>query len=159
LMRFPDAAGDYVRVGIAMLGVVPASDMDLKPVVHFETAIASLHRIPPNEGVGYGLEDAAAHERILATLPVGYADGYPRSLSNGKGYVAVRGQRAPVVGKVCMDMTMVDVTSLPGVRVGDSVELFGRQLPIQEVAAAAGTIAYEILSRIPMRVLREQRGG
>ena len=70
-----------------------------------------------------------------------------------------RGQRAPIVGKVCMDMTMVDVTSIPGVGVGDSVELFGRQLPIEEVAAAAGTIAYEILSRIPMRVLREQRGG
>ena len=159
LMRFPDAAGDYVRVGIALLGVVPASDMDLKPVVHFETAIASLHRIPPNEGVGYGLEDAANHERILATLPVGYADGYPRSLSNGRGHVVVRGERVPVVGKVCMDMTMVDVTSIPGVRVGDSVELFGRQLPIEEIAAAAGTIAYEILSRIPMRVLREQRGG
>jgi len=159
LMRFPDAAGDYVRVGIALLGVVPASDMDLKPVVHFETAIASLHRIPPSEGVGYGLEDAANHERILATLPVGYADGYPRSLSNGRGHVVVRGERVPVVGKVCMDMTMVDVTSVPGARVGDSVELFGRQLPIEDVAAAAGTIAYEILSRIPTRVLREQRGG
>ena len=158
-MRIPDAAGDYVRVGIALLGVVPAGKIDLKPVVHFETAIASLHRIPPNEGVGYGLEDAATHERILATLPVGYADGYPRSLSNGKGHVAIRGHRAAVVGKVCMDMTMVDVTSVPGVRIGDSVELFGRQLPIEEVAAAAGTIAYEILSRIPMRVLREQRSG
>ena len=129
------------------------------PVVHFETAIASLHRIPPNEGVGYGLEDAANHERILATLPVGYADGYPRSLSNGRGHVVVRGERVPVVGKVCMDMTMVDVTSVPSARVGDSVELFGRQLPIEDVAAAAGTIAYEILSRIPSRVLREQRGG
>ena len=118
LMRFPNAAGDYVRVGIALLGVVPASDMDLKPVVHFETAIASLHRIPPNEGVGYGLEDAANYERILATLPVGYADGYPRSLSNGRGHVVVRGERVPVVGKVCMDMTMVDVTSVPGARVG-----------------------------------------
>jgi alanine racemase len=159
LMRFPDAAGDYVRVGIALLGVVPASEMDLKPVVHFETAIASLHRIPPNEGVGYGLEDAATHERILATLPVGYADGYPRSLSNGKGHVVVRGHRVAIVGKVCMDMAMVDVTSVPDVHIGDSVELFGRQLPIKEVAAAAGTIAYEILSRIPMRVLREQRGG
>ena len=105
------------------------------------------------------MEDATTHERLLATLPVGYADGYPRSLSNGKGHVAVRGHRAPVVGKVCMDMTMVDVTSVPGVRIGDSVELFGRQLPIEEVAAAAGTIAYEILSRIPTRVLREQRGG
>jgi len=159
LMRFPEAAGDYVRVGIALLGVVPTDEMDLKPVVQFETAIASLHRIPPNEGVGYGLEDAATHERILATLPVGYADGYPRSLSNGKGHVVVRGHRVAIVGKVCMDMAMVDVTSVPGVRIGDSVELFGRQLPIEEVAAAAGTIAYEILSRIPMRVLREQRGG
>ena len=73
--------------------------------------------------------------------------------------MVVRGERVPVVGKVCMDMTMVDVTSVPGARVGDSVELFGRQLPIEDVAAAAGTIAYEILSRVPTRVLREQRGG
>ena len=133
--------------------------MALEPVVHFETTVASLHRIPANEGVGYGLEDAAPFERMIATLPVGYADGYPRSLSNGKGQVIIRGQQAPVVGKVCMDMTLVDVTQISGAQVGDSVELFGRQLPIEELASAAGTIPYEILSRIPMRVLREQRGG
>lgn len=161
MLRFPSGSGDYVRAGIALLGVLPTpSDaLDLEPVVQFETAIASLHSVPANEGVGYGLEDAAPHERTIATLPVGYADGYPRSLSNGKGQVVVRGQKAPVIGKVCMDMTLVDVTHVPNVQVGDSVELFGRQLPIEEMAAAAGTIPYEILSRVPMRVLREQRGS
>ncbi len=133
--------------------------MNLQPVVHFETTIASLHRIPPNEGVGYGLEDAAPIERLIATLPVGYADGYPRSLSNGRGHVVIRSQRARVVGKICMDMTLVDVTSIPGVNIGDNVELFGQQIPIENVAKAAGTIAYEILSRIPTRVIREQRYG
>jgi alanine racemase len=161
MLRFPSASGHYVRAGIALLGVLPTpfNALTLEPVVQFETAIASLHRIPPHEGLGYGLEDSAPHERTIATLPVGYADGYPRSLSNGRGHVIIRGQRAAVVGKVCMDMTMVDVTDISGAQVGDSVELFGRQLPIEDVAAAAGTIAYEILSRIPMRVLREQRGS
>lgn len=161
MLRFPSVSGNYVRAGIALLGILPTpSDaLALEPVVHFETAVASLHRIPANEGVGYGLEDAAPFERKIATLPVGYADGYPRSLSNGKGHVFIRGQQAPVVGKVCMDMTLVDVTQISGAQVGDSVELFGRQLPIEELASAAGTIPYEILSRIPMRVLREQRGG
>lgn len=161
MLRFPAAAGHYVRAGIALLGVlpIPSNALALEPVVQFETVIASLHRIPPNEGLGYGLEDSAPYERTVATLPVGYADGYPRSLSNGRGHVVIHGKRAAVVGKVCMDMTLVDVTDINGVHVGDSVELFGRQLPIEEVAAAAGTIAYEILSRIPMRVLREQRGS
>ena len=139
--------------------MVPDNDMNLQPVVHFETTVASLHRIPPNEGVGYGLEDAAPIERLIATLPVGYADGYPRSLSNGRGHVVIRSQRARVVGKICMDMTLVDVTSIPGVNIGDNVELFGQQIPIENVAKAAGTIAYEILSRIPTRVIREQRYG
>ena len=161
LLRFPDASGQYIRAGIALLGVppTPSNALALEPVVHFETAIASLHRIPPHEGLGYGLEDAAPHERTIATLPVGYADGYPRNLSNGRGHVIIRGHRAAVVGKVCMDMTMVDVTSISGAAVGDSVELFGRQLPIETMAAAAETIPYEILARIPMRVLREQRGS
>ncbi len=159
LIRFPALGGDYIRTGIALLGVVPDNDMNLQPVVHFETTIASLHRIPPNEGVGYGLEDAAPIERLIATLPVGYADGYPRSLSNGRGHVVIRSQRARVVGKICMDMTLVDVTSIPGVNIGDNVELFGQQIPIENVAKSAGTIAYEILSRIPTRVIREQRYG
>jgi len=161
LLRFPEAAGDYVRVGIGLMGIQPdaAESLDLQPVVRFETVISSLHKVPAHEGVGYGLEDAADHERILATLPVGYADGFPRNLSNGVGSVVIHETLVPVVGKVCMDMVMVDVTSLPKTQVGDAVELFGLSQRIESFAADAQTIPYEILTRIPSRVAREQRGN
>jgi len=120
--------------------------------------ISSLHDIPAGEGVGYGLEDAANHSRRIATLPLGYADGFPRNLSNGQGKVVLHGKQARVVGKVCMDMVMVDVTAIPSARAGDEVEVFGTQHRIEEFAAEAGTIPYEILTRIPSRVQREQRG-
>jgi alanine racemase len=105
------------------------------------------------------LEDASDRPRRIATLPLGYADGFPRNLSNGRGHVFVHGTAVPVVGKVCMDMVMVDVTNLPAAQEGDEVEIFGSQQRIEEFAAAAGTIPYEILTRISSRVQREQIGG
>jgi alanine racemase len=139
--------------------LVATPGLNLQPVVRFETSISSLHHVPANEGVGYGFEDAATHPRTLATLPVGYADGFPRNLSNGRGAVTIRGQQARVVGKVCMDLVMVDVSHIPKAAVGDSVEIFGQHQRIEEFAAAAETIPYEILTRIPGRVAREQRGN
>ena len=161
LIRFPENSGDYVRVGIALFGVQPdgAQTLELQPVVRFHTVVSSLHNIPAGEGVGYGLEDAADHPRRVATLPLGYADGFPRNLSNGRGSVVVHGTFAPVVGKVCMDMVMVDVTNIPLAQEGDEVEVFGSEQRIEDFAANAGTIPYEILTRIPSRVQREQRGG
>ncbi len=161
LLRFPEAAGDYVRVGIGLMGVQPDSvdSIELHPVVRFETVISSLHKVPANEGVGYGLEDASNQDRILATLPVGYADGFPRNLSNGAGSVVIHETLVPVVGKVCMDMVMVDVTTIPKAVVGDAVEIFGLKQRIESFAAAAQTIPYEILTRIPSRVSREQHGN
>jgi alanine racemase len=149
-----------VRIGIALFGVEPsqAESLELEPVVRFHTVISSLHDIPAGEGVGYGLEDAANHSRRIATLPLGYADGFPRNLSNGQGKVVLQGKQARVVGKVCMDMVMVDVTAIPSARAGDEVEVFGTQHRIEDFAADAGTIPYEILTRIPSRVQREQRG-
>ena len=160
LVRFPQHSGDYVRIGIALFGVEPshAESLELEPVVRFHTVISSLHDIPAGEGVGYGLEDAANHSRRIATLPLGYADGFPRNLSNGQGKVVLHGKQARVVGKVCMDMVMVDVTAIPSARAGDEVEVFGTQHRIEDFAADAGTIPYEILTRIPSRVQREQRG-
>lgn len=161
LIRFPEEAGDYVRVGIGLLGVqpTPSAPLPLEPVVRFLTSISSLHKIPANEGVGYGLEDASDHERILATLPVGYADGFPRNLSNGKGSVIIHGQKARVVGKVCMDMVMVDVTHLSPLNIGTPVEIFGKTQRIESFAKDAETIPYEILTRIPHRVIRTQSGN
>ena len=160
-LRFPEITGDFVRIGIGLMGIelVATPGLNLQPVVRFETSISSLHHVPANEGVGYGFEDAATHPRTLATLPVGYADGFPRNLSNGRGAVTIRGQQARVVGKVCMDMVMVDVSHIPNAAVGDSVEIFGQHQRIERFAAAAETIPYEILTRIPGRVAREQRGN
>lgn len=161
LVRFPAMAGNYIRAGIGMLGIDPTGNtmLDLHPVVRFETNVSSLHTVPANEGVGYGFEDASETARLVATLPVGYADGFPRNLSNGVGAVVIRGQLARVVGKVCMDMVMVDVTHLPGIQIGDAVEIFGQTQRIEAFALAAQTIPYEILTRIPSRVEREQRGN
>lgn len=162
MIRFPSHAGHYVRVGIGLFGIQTSfadETLDLLPAVRFSTVVSALHRIPAHEGVGYGNEDAAEHERVIATLPLGYADGFPRNLSNGRGQVIINGTPAPVVGKVCMDMTMVDVTHIVGCAVGEEVEIFGRIQPIESFAQQAGTIPYEILTRIPGRVQRIQHQG
>jgi alanine racemase len=162
LIRFPGKAGDYVRTGIGLFGVrvteIPET-WDLQPAVRFTTAISAIHTIPAGEGVGYGFTDASDHPRQVATLPVGYADGFPRHLSHGVGSVAIHGAKAPVVGWVCMDMVMVDVTAIPSAQPGDEVELFGQTISLESFAQAAGTIPYEILTRITARVQRQQRGN
>jgi len=105
------------------------------------------------ESVGYGRRGLAEHEMTLATIAIGYADGYSRTFSRGAGIVLVNGKKAPVVGNVCMDMTMVDISGIEA-KVGDDVIVFGEGLPIQEVAARANTIPYEILTSTSERVKR-----
>jgi alanine racemase len=163
--RFAAQAGDWVRVGIALYGIgdgtAPGERLGLQPALRFRTVISAVRTVPAGEGIGYGSTDPAPHPRRIATLPVGYADGYPRHLSNGAGWVDIQGHRAPVVGRVCMDMTLVDVTTLPPslAQPGMEVILFGDAPRIEDLARAAGTIPYEIIARIPPRVHREQRGG
>lgn len=162
LMRFPEFAGDYVRIGIGLFGVRVADvpiNWELQPAIQFTTVISTIHSINPGDGIGYGMTDTSDALRLVATLPVGYADGFPRHLSHGKGRVAIHGKLAPVVGKVCMDMVMVDVTEIPQTQPGDAVELFGSTISIESFAAAADTIPYEILTRIPARVHRTQSGN
>jgi alanine racemase len=162
LIRFPTFSGDYVRIGIGLFGVRVAdipSTWELRPAIQFTTVISTIHSIAPGEGVGYGMTDISDSLRLVATLPVGYADGFPRHLSHGKGHVAIQGKLAPVVGKVCMDMVMVDVTDIAHAQPGDAVELFGSTISVESFAAAAGTIPYEILTRIPARVHRTQSGN
>ncbi|MGC6533299.1 MAG: bifunctional UDP-N-acetylmuramoyl-tripeptide:D-alanyl-D-alanine ligase/alanine racemase [Flavobacteriales bacterium] len=146
---------DMVRLGIGLYGVSPVEHArkDLLPVNTLRTVISQVKTLPAGEPVGYGRSHVAAHPQQVATLPLGYADGLPRALSNGIGEVWIAGQRCKILGRVCMDMTMVDVTGLE-VEEGDEVEVFGRHLPVEEVAAAAGTISYEILAAIPQRVRR-----
>ena len=137
---------DYVRVGLILLGSeLSRAGITLKPAVFFKTVITQIQTVPAGQGVGYGYADPSSIEREIAWLPVGYADGYPRSLSDGKGRVAVGGQIAPVVGRVCMDLTAVDVTGL-NVNVGDEVELFG--------SAPALTNTLRVVSRANVEITR-----
>ncbi len=159
IARFPEQALEFARLGIGMFGVNGHAPLTLQPALSFQTTVSQLRTVPAGEGVGYGATDVSDRPRRIATLPVGYADGYPRHLSNGVGHVAIGGQLAPVVGRVCMDMTLVDVTGLRGVSEGDDVVLFGQHPTLEDVAEAAGTIPYELIARIPPRVARIHRGG
>jgi len=154
-------AGDWARPGILLYGSNPhprfEAGRELKPVMHFETAIVSLKEIPIGTAVSYGGTWVASRPSRIAVLPVGYADGYLRSLSNC-GEVLLRGLRAPVVGRVCMDLTMVDVTDIPGVALGDPVRLWGEGLPAEELAEKAGTISYELFCAVSRRVPRIYEG-
>lgn len=144
----------HVRVGLAMYGLgAGALELGLQPVLSLETGVAKLVHVPAGQGAGYGWTDAANHDRVLAVLSVGYADGYPRNLGNGRGQVFWKGRLLPTVGRVCMDMTTVDVTGLD-VHPGDRVTLWGMNPRLDDVAAQAKTISYELLTRIGPRVQR-----
>lgn len=154
--------GDLVRPGIALYGGNPMAGVPnpMATVVTFTAPILQIREIDEVATVGYGASYVARPPARLAVIGAGYADGYPRCLGN-RGVVAVAGQRVPVVGRVSMDLTCVDVTSLArdGVRVGDSVELFGPTVPLDEVAETAGTISYEILTGLGSRLVRDYVGG
>ena len=124
--------------------------------------VSHLKDLPAGDSVSYGRTFVAPRDLRIATLPVGYADGLARLLS-GQGQVLIGGQRVPIVGRVCMDMTMVDVTRVPGVRVGDEAVLIGRQgaeeITADEIAALTGTISYEVLCRVGARVPRVYRAA
>lgn len=161
-LELPELAHDMVRGGIALYGYHPAGHpserFDLKPVMTLKTQISHLKLIEPGEGVSYGLRFVADRPTQVATLPLGYGDGYKRIMS-GKAEVLIHGRRAPQIGAICMDQCMVDVTDIPDVQVGDEVVLIGRQ-GSEEITAddlarwAGGTISYEILLSISARVPR-----
>jgi alanine racemase len=139
-----------------MYGVDSSEEMQsqLRPVSTLKTTVAQLKHLVAGDTVGYGAKWKANGPAVTATVRIGYADGYPRRLSNGVGKMLVKGQLAPVAGVVAMDMLMLDVTHIPDVAEGDEVIVFGEELPVQQVAAWAGTIPYEILTGISQRVKR-----
>jgi alanine racemase len=156
LMAWPDARADWVRPGIMLYGISPFADrtgaeLGLAPVMTFETAVVALRDLAAGDRVGYGGAWAAPRAARIAVAAAGYGDGYPRSAGSGTP-VAVGGRPATVVGRPSMDMLTIDVTGLPGVAVGDRVELWGPSVPVERVAAAAGTIAYELTCRVGRRV-------
>ncbi|HEY3446539.1 MAG TPA: alanine racemase [Myxococcales bacterium] len=159
---------NLVRPGIMLYGEYPAEALrekaKLEPVLTWKTSITHLKKVGPGQSVSYGGKWTTPRESLVATLPVGYADGYNRHMTN-RGEVLVRGKRAKVVGTVCMDMCMVDVTAIPGASVHDEVVLLGRQggevVTAQEFAQKCETIPYEILcavgARVPRAVVQRRR--
>ncbi len=156
ILRLPELQMDMVRLGIGLYGVDPTangSGNQLKTVATLKTIVSQIKKIPPGESIGYGRKGKADNEMTLATIAIGYADGFNRAFSRGVGKVLINNKLASVVGNVCMDMTMVDVTDFDA-KEGDEVIIFGKSLPIQTVASKINTIAYEILTNTSERVKR-----
>ena len=165
-MRFPEMHLDLVRPGLILYGLSPAQWMDgtlpLIPAMELKTVVSMVKTVPSGTAVSYGRTFTANGEAALATLPIGYADGFPRGMSN-RAEMLVGGRRAPVVGRVCMDQCMLDVTGIDGVYEGATVTVFGRDgdavLPVEEFAALSGTINYETVCLIGKRVPRIFQSG
>lgn len=158
LLTIPASHMDWLRPGIMLYGATPfadlsAAELGLKPVMSLTAQLIAVSEVAAGESVGYGTAWVAQRPSRIGMVSCGYADGYPRSAPSGTP-VLIRGQRVPLAGRVSMDMLAVDLTDLPDALVGDSVELWGTQLPVDEVARAAGSIGYELLSKITARVPR-----
>jgi len=166
---FPQTYFDLVRAGIGLYGLWPSKEtylscllqkrqpLVLKPVLSWKTRVAQIKKVPKGSFIGYGCTYRTTRESVLAVLPVGYYDGYSRSLSNSS-YVLIKGQRAPLRGRVAMDFVMVDVTDIPGINLEDEVILIGRDgeeaITADDLASLVGTINYEIVSRISPYISR-----
>ncbi len=156
-----DKCYSMVRPGIIVYGLNPSNEilnkLDLKPALSLKTHVSYIKKVSKGDGISYGHKYIAPSERIIATIPVGYADGYPRMLS-GIGRVLIKGEFAPIVGRVCMDQFMVDITDIPDVKIEDSVILIGsdgdKEITADELASLCGTINYEIVCGIGKRVPR-----
>ena len=153
---------NMVRSGIILYGLYPSDEvsthvLDLKPVMSLYSHVVHVKDVEPGTTIGYGATYVADRKTRIATIPVGYADGYPRSLSN-KAYVLIRGKRAPIIGRICMDQFMVDVTDIPDAAMGDVVTLIGRDgedfLSVEEISALAGSFNYEFICDVSWRVPR-----
>ena len=153
--RFPEYQFDMVRLGIGIYGVSAIPGNHLSPVASFKCKILQVKTLKPGDGtIGYGRHGKIAPEgTVIATIPVGYADGVDRHLSCGKGHFVVNGHKVPTIGNICMDMCMLDITGIDA-KVGDTVTIFGEDPTITELASILGTIPYEILTSVPRRIER-----
>ncbi|MGH9392112.1 MAG: alanine racemase, partial [Vicinamibacteria bacterium] len=161
ILAHPEAHFTMARPGLMLYGVYPSPEFspraDLRPVMAVKTEIVQLKSVPPGTSISYGRTFRARRETRVATIAIGYADGLSRHLSN-RGEALVRGRRCPVIGRVCMDLTMLDTTAVADARVGDEVVLIGSQgkerITAEEMAEKIGTISYEVLCGISKRVPR-----
>ena len=164
LINYPEYAEDYVRIGIALYGVLSSrTDMEkcpvrLSPVLSVKARVAVIKDLYAGEAAGYGLQYVAENDRKIAVLSIGYADGIPRSLSCGNGQVLIHGAAAPVVGRICMDQMLADITDIPDVKTGDIAVIIGKsgqkEITAYDLAEESGTIANEVLSRLGGRLNR-----
>ncbi len=155
-IRHPQLQMDMIRLGIGMYGVDSSGTgkLDLQPVATLRSTIAQIRTLKKGESVSYNRKGVVEKDSLIATVRIGYADGYPRRLGNGTGKVWIKNKWAAVIGTVCMDMFMIDITDIPGVQEGDDVIIFGKELPVTTLAEWAGTIPYEIMTGISQRVKR-----
>ncbi|MDD7641670.1 MAG: alanine racemase, partial [bacterium] len=162
ILDLPQANLDLVRAGITLYGLHPSDEvhlerMDMKPVLSLKSRVVHVKRLPAGYGISYGATYVTPSERVIATIPVGYGDGYARSLSNC-GDVLIRGKRAPICGRICMDQFMVDVTDIPDTCVGDTVTLIGRdgeeQITLEELGRKSGRFNYEFACDLGKRIPR-----
>jgi alanine racemase len=156
IVRFPQYQMEMVRLGIGLYGIDSSRLLQdrLQTVNTLKATISQVKMLEPGETVGYGRMGVAQRPMRIATLSLGYADGLLRRAGNGQYSVLINGKKAPLIGNVCMDMTMADVTGIPDAAEGDAAIIFGREQPVQELAAALGTIPYEIFTTISERVKR-----
>jgi alanine racemase len=156
IVRHPHLQMNMVRLGIGLYGVEPGAEdkLDLLPVATLHSTVAQIKELKKGESVSYNRRGVITRDSLIATVRIGYADGYSRRFGNGIGKMLVRGNLAPVIGTVCMDMTMIDVTDIEGVKEGDDVIVFGKDLPVEDVAAMIQTIPYEIMTSVSQRVKR-----
>jgi alanine racemase len=159
-LAFNDPPHEIVRAGVMLYGISPMPEFQrlLKPVMTWKTRIALIRDMPAGHGISYGRTFITPRAMRVATLSAGYADGYPRHVSNRGAAMLVRGKRCPLLGRVTMDLMMIDVSALPEADVGDEVVLMGRQgdeeISAAELADLAGTIHWEIVTRVGTRVRR-----
>lgn len=164
VLNYPELSGDYARVGIALYGLLGTAEDTgrlngfLEPVLSLKARVALVKKLYAGESAGYGMEFRADHDMEIATITIGYADGFPRALSKGRGTALINGHRAPILGLVCMDQTIVDISGILDVKPGDAAVLIGKsgdkEISACDLAEEAGTITNEILSRLGARLER-----
>jgi alanine racemase len=155
-IRHPELHMEMVRLGIGLYGVDSAASgkFNLQTVATLKSTIAQIKNLKKGASVSYNRKGVVGKDTVIATVRIGYADGYPRRLGNGIGKILINGKMAPVIGTICMDMLMADVTEIPEIKEGDDVIIFGEDLPVQLIAKWAETIPYEIMTGISQRVKR-----
>jgi len=161
VLAWPETRTEWVRPGLVLYGVSPfpsgtGAELGLRPAMTLQTEVIAVKDVRAGETVGYGGAWLAARATRMAVIAAGYGDGYPRSVGSGTP-VLVNGHRAPLIGRVSMDMITVDVTDLPGVATGDPVVLWGDGVPVEEIARHAGTIPYELVCGVSQRVQHEMK--